>query len=123
MNNHYNKKLKRNANVLRTSSVSKAEKYIWKASLRQKQLGVSFKRQRPIDRFIVDFFSSEIGLIIEIDGSSHFAKGAYDRDRQDRLESFGYTLIRFQEGEVLNDYSAVKQKLSRVVEVLKSRKR
>jgi len=76
-NNHYNKNLKEYSRELRTISVSKAEKYIWKVLLSRKQLGVSFKRQRPILNFIVDFFSAEIGLIIEVDGSSHINKGSY----------------------------------------------
>lgn len=121
MNNHYNHNLKKNARELRTESISRAEKYLWKAGLKKKQLGVGFKRQRPIDRFIVDFFSAEIGLIIEVDGSSHSAKSAYDRYRQDKLESFGFTLIRFQEGEVLHRYPDVEDEIRRVIEVLKSR--
>ena len=121
MNNHYNTQLKKNARELRTESFSRAEKFLWKAGLKKKQLGVGFKRQRPIDRFIVDFFSAEIGLIIEIDGSSHTAKSAYDRYRQDKLESFGYTLIRFQEGEVIHRYPDVESEISRVIQVLKSR--
>ena len=121
MNNHYNPNLKKYANDLRNQSVSRAEKYLWKAGLRAKKLGVAFKRQRPIDRFIVDFFCAEINLIIEIDGSSHDVKGAYDSYRQDRLESFGYTFIRFQEGEVIHRYPEVEDKILRVIEVLKSR--
>jgi very-short-patch-repair endonuclease len=121
MNNHYNHQLKKYASELRNVSVSRAEKYLWKAGLRKKQMGVGFKRQRPIDRFIVDFFSADIGLIIEVDGSSHVAKGSYDRYRQDKLEALGYTLIRFQEGEVLNRYADVENRIRRVVEVLKSR--
>ena len=121
MNNHYNTHLKDYARELRTELISKAEKYLWKAGLKRKQLGVRFKRQRPIDRFIVDFFSAEIGLIIEVDGSSHNAKSTYDRYRQDKLESLGYTLIRFQEGEVIHRYPDVENEIRRVVEVLKSR--
>lgn len=121
MNNHYNPNLKKYVNDLRNESVSRAEKYLWKAGLRAKKLGVAFKRQRPIDRFIVDFFSAEINLIIEVDGSSHDTKGSYDRYRQDRLEAFGYTVIRFQEGEVIHRYPEVENKILRVIEVLKSR--
>jgi very-short-patch-repair endonuclease len=74
MNNFYNENLKIFAHELRTESVSKAEKYLWKSLLRGNKIGVKFNRQRPIDNFIVDFFSKELGLIIEIDGSSHFNK-------------------------------------------------
>ncbi len=73
-NNFYNPSLKYNARELRTATVSKAEKYIWKALLSRNKLGHKFKRQRPIDRFIVDFFCSDLQLIIEIDGNSHKTK-------------------------------------------------
>src|SRR5690554_1252455 len=122
MNNHYNPNLKEFACELRNETVSRAEKYLWKAGLRSKQLGVKFKRQRPIHNFIVDFFSAEIGLIIEIDGSSHDAKGAYDRYRQDKLEVSGYTVIRFQEGEVIHRYPDVEDKIRRAIEVLTDRR-
>ena len=110
-NNHYNKNLKEFARELRTSTVSKAEKYLWKSVLSRKQTGERFLRQRPIDNFIVDFFSPELGLILEIDGSSHFNKGKYDLYRQQKLESFGYTFIRFYEGEVLQNIGAVKERI------------
>ena len=67
LNNHYNKNLKEFARELRTQSVSKAEKRIWKIILSREQTGVRFLRQRPIDRFIVDFFAPRLKLIIEID--------------------------------------------------------
>ena len=119
MNNHYTKSLKEFARELRTESVSRAEKYFWKAALSRKQMGVSFKRQRPIDRFIVDFFSQEIGLIIEVDGSSHMNKGDYDRYREDKLIFLGYEIIRFSEGEILNDFDSVHNRLVHVIECLK----
>jgi len=121
MNNHYNKNLKHYAQELRTETVSNSEKYLWKA-LKQKQLGVAFKRQRPISRFIVDFFSQEIGLIIEIDGNSHFAKPEYDRFRQDKLESLGYTLLRFSEGEVWNNIDEVLTRIQHAIHCLKEEK-
>ena len=119
MNHHYNTNLKEYARELRTASVSKAEKYIWKALLSRKQMGVAFKR--PISNFIVDFFSAEIGLIIEIDGSSHLNKGDYDAYREIKLKELGFTIIRFSEGEVIHNIEDVHQQIYRVVEVLKER--
>jgi very-short-patch-repair endonuclease len=121
MYNHYNKNLKRNTSDLINLSISRAEKYLRKAGLKGKQLGVAFKRQRPIHNFTVDFFSAEIGLIIEVDGSPHDVKGAYARYRQDKLEELGYIVIRFQEGEVIHRYPDVENKILRAIEVLKSR--
>jgi very-short-patch-repair endonuclease len=121
MNHQYNKNLKEYANELRTFSVSKAEKHLWKSLLKQKKLGVGFKRQRPIGNFIVDFFSQEIGLIIEIDGSSHFNKGEYDSYRDSKLKGFGFTIIRFSEGEVLNNIDEIYFKLIYTIEVLQNK--
>jgi very-short-patch-repair endonuclease len=100
-NNHYNPNLKEFARELRTCSVSRAEKRIWKALLSRKQMNIRFLRQRPIDNFIVDFFAPEIGLIIEIDGNSHYRKPEYDKFRQEKLEKLGYTFLRFSEGDVM----------------------
>ncbi len=120
MNNYYNPQLRNYAVNLRTASVSKAEKYLWKALLSRKQTGFGFKRQRPIDLFIADFFCADLKLIIEIDGSSHIGKEAYDAYRQQRLEKLGYTVIRFREGEVMRDFNTVHGHISRVIEVLRN---
>ena len=122
MNNHYNNNLREYAHELRTESISRAEKYIWKALLARNQQGVKFKRQRPIGKYIVDFFSQEIGLIIEIDGSSHNLKGAYDRQREDTLVAFGYKLIRFSEGDVIQNIDAVGSKIQHAIYVLLNNK-
>ena len=119
-NHHYNKNLKEYAKTLRTESVSKAEKYLWKSVLRKKKTGVIFKRQRPLDHFIVDFLSQEIKLIIEIDGSSHLNKSSYDRYRQDKLENLGYKILRFEEGVVLNNINVIQQEIEHAVYVLKT---
>ena len=120
MNNHYNKNLLIYAKELRTQSVSRAEKYIWKALLSSNKQGVKFKRQRPISKFIVDFFAQEIGLIIEIDGSSHDNKGEYDRYRENLLTSLGYHLIRFSEGEIIQNIDDVGSRIQHVIYSIKS---
>ena len=117
-NNHYNKQLKDFARELRTETVSRAEKLIWKAILSRKQTGYPFLRQRPIDHFIVDFFCKDLKLIIEIDGNSHFRKPDYDKFRQDKLISLGYNMLRFEEGEVINQLDDVAEKINHAIHVL-----
>ena len=121
MNNFYNKDLKLFSRTLRTESVSRAEKKLWLSVLKSNKIGVKFNRQRPIDHFIVDFFSKELGLIIEIDGNSHDNNAKYDRYRQDRLIALGFTLLRFQEGEVLNQIDQVAGKINHAVHCLRTR--
>lgn len=118
MNNHYNPQLRDYARELRNETVSKAEKYIWRSLLSRNQLGVKFKRQRPIGNFIVDFFCEDIGLIIEIDGNSHLNKGNYDDYREDKLKGFGFQLLRFSEGEVLNQIFEVELRICHAIKCL-----
>ena len=73
-----------------------------------------------LSNFIVDFFAPEIGLIIEIDGNSHFSKPDYDRYREDKLVSLGYTLIRFKEGDVIWNMDVVSEQVRHVIHVLRS---
>ena len=120
MNNFYNKDLKLFSRTLRTQSVSRAEKQLWLSVLKSNKIGVKFNRQRPIDHFIFDFFSKELGLIIEIDGNSHDNNAKYDRYRQDRLIALGFTLLRFQEGEVLNQIDEVAGKINHAVHCLRT---
>ena len=69
----------------RRSSLRKAqtepEKKIWTA-IRNKQLGIKFRRQHGIGSFIVDFYCAELGLIIEIDGDSHYSPDEILRDKK-----------------------------------------
>lgn len=119
MNNHYNKALRDRSRALRNASISKAEKFLWKRLLSRKQLGVGFKRQRPIGNYIVDFFAAEVQMIIEIDGSSHLTRGEYDSIRHEWLKGQGYTIIRFSEKDVLNDFDSVVIQLSHAVSCLR----
>jgi very-short-patch-repair endonuclease len=80
-----------------------AERRLWHL-LRAKQLGgVRFRRQQPIGPYVADFFCSAAKLIVELDGDHHGSdRGlAHDADRTRWLESRGYTVLRFSNGEVL----------------------
>ena len=54
------------ARILR-KRMTDAERLLWK-EIRNKRLGVKFRRQQPIGSYIVDFVSFERKLVIEIDG-------------------------------------------------------
>ena len=67
-------------------------------------LGYPFLRQRPIGRYIADFFCKELMLIVETDGISHTWEEAPEKDqrRVDALTEMGYTVLRFDNDEVMN---------------------
>ncbi len=68
-----------------------------------------FYRQRPIDRFIVDFYCSKAKLVIELDGAPHFTTDGHQYDvlRSDMIERYGLRVVRFTNRQVLEEFSAV----------------
>jgi very-short-patch-repair endonuclease len=102
-NNYYNKKLRVFASSNR-KEMTKAEACLWKYVLGGKQmLGYQFRRQRPILNYIADFMCQELMLIIEVDGLTHQWEEIYENDmiRQKKLEDIGFTVLRFDDNDVL----------------------
>lgn len=61
--------------------------------------GIKFRRQHQIGNYICDFVSLEKHLVIEIDGSQHI-DSLYDIERDNYLNSCGYTVVRFWNNEI-----------------------
>jgi len=90
-----------------------AEHALWQI-LRGKRLeGMRFRRQHPIENYIVDFICLGERLIIEMDGSQH-AGSAYDQKRDTKLKAPGYTVLRFWNEEVLEEPVLVADKILQV---------
>jgi len=85
-----------------------AERKLW-SLLRDNQFGVHFRRQVPVGRYIVDFLSRKVKLIIELDGSQHYdEKGLlYDSKRDDYLRERGFVVLRFTDREFLTNSQGV----------------
>ena len=106
----YDPKLKNLARHLRKNSTL-SEVLLWEHLKGRKMNGYAFYRQRPVDRYIVDFFCPELMLAIEIDGSSHDHREERDLERQERLESIGVRFLRFDDLEI-------KRSLDEVLDVI-----
>ncbi len=102
----YDPSLKKLARTLRKQSTL-SEILLWQQLKNGQRQGFDFDRQKPIDRYIVDFFSSELMLVVEIDGRSHKLKGEGDDARQQRLESLDVRLLRFDDRLVKTDINSV----------------
>lgn len=89
---------------------TRAESVLWEA-VRNKNLGYKFRRQHAIGDFIVDFVCIEKNLVIEVDGAYHDQQKEYDDQRTLYLKEFGYNEIRFTNEDVLNNQSAVVEKI------------
>lgn len=95
-------------NVLKTFSrnmrknLTKQELKLW-LHIRNKQLGVKFRKQHPINnKYIADFACIEKKLIIEVDGSQHI-DSIKDKFRTLYLEDNGYKIIRFYNNDIDNN--------------------
>ena len=85
---------------------TRGERLLWQ-ELRRGELGVRFRRQHPIDRFVLDFYCAEARLAVEVDGASHGGREEHDRWRAGMLAGPGIRVLRFTEGQVCGDLSDV----------------
>jgi len=86
------------AKVLRRS-LTAPELLLWKM-LRRDQLGLHFRRQHAVGRYILDFYCAAAKLCVEVDGPSHKQRGAYDQRRTQELSEQGIRVLRFSVDEV-----------------------
>ena len=52
-------------------SMTPAEKKLWEYLRNRKISGYRFRRQHPLNEFVVDFFCFEAMLALEVDGAVH----------------------------------------------------
>ncbi|MBC7503437.1 epoxyqueuosine reductase QueH [Candidatus Gracilibacteria bacterium] len=91
------------------------EKNMW-SLLRGTQLGYKFHRQKPIGSYIVDFYTPNIQLIIEIDGESHIENFEYDNKRTQYFNSLGIHVLRFMNIEVSKNLEGVRENILKWIE-------
>jgi leucyl-tRNA synthetase len=95
---------------------TEAEDKLWQ-ELRNNQLDAKFRRQHPIDAYIVDFVCLQQGLIIEVDGGYHETREQkeYDDIRTNTLNEIGFTVLRFSNQEVLSNTTGVIEKIKAAI--------
>ncbi len=98
------------ARELRKNSTP-SEKLLWRELRNRKLRGIKFFRQHPLiyeeDRkilhfFIADFYSSELKLVVELDGKIHDYQKDYDRERDLIIRNLGLQVLRFKNEELAN---------------------
>lgn len=99
----YNPRLKDFSRQLRQGGIM-AEALLWK-QLKARQIGFQFNRQKPILNYIADFYCKEVGVVVEIDGSSHDTPEAQlkDKERDRQMRVIGLEIIRVSDRDVLRD--------------------
>ena len=84
-----------------------AENLLWRHLRRNQLESLSFRRQHPIGRYIVDFVCLEKRLILEIDGGQHDLEREKHQERTNWLVSEGYRVLRFWNSDVLTNLQGV----------------
>jgi very-short-patch-repair endonuclease len=100
--------------------MTEAEKRLWYLMRRHNLEGKLFRRQVPIDDYIVDFACLSAHLVIEIDGGQHSWQVAQDESRTRCLEKLGFRVIRFWNNDVLGNTEGV---LEMIVQALEEQRR
>jgi very-short-patch-repair endonuclease len=99
------------------SQATLTEVRLWECIRKKQILGVRFRRQFSIGRYIVDFYSPQLKLAIEIDGKSHDtqSKQEYDAIREKEIKALGINILRFRNHEVLDELDNVVMKIEDAV--------
>jgi very-short-patch-repair endonuclease len=95
----HNPNLKQHAINNRKAGVL-SEVLFWQQVHKRKFYAIDFDRQRIIGNYIVDFYVKRLGLVVEIDGSSHDFSQKYDFNRQGYLEKLGLKVFRITDRDV-----------------------
>ena len=106
MQRKHNKKIVPIAKMLRRN-MTKEERRLWYEFLRTHP--ARFSRQKVLGRYIVDFYSAKLKMVIELDGSGHYYEGAVqsDADRTKFLEGYGLKVVRIPNTEIQHNFKGV----------------
>jgi very-short-patch-repair endonuclease len=109
---------KARARQLRTTQ-SNAETRLWQALRNRRLARYRFRRQHPIDRYIVDFVALDAKLVIEVDGATHSTDAEFLRDaeRTRTLESFGFHVVRVSNLDVYGNLDGVLEMICNTLEI------
>jgi very-short-patch-repair endonuclease len=112
----YNKDLKDFARQLRKHS-TKGEILLWLKLRAGSIMGYNFNRQKPIGRYIVDFYCKSLNLVIEVDGGYHCEETQMikDTERQRILETHRLNFLRFHDEEVQKDMPDVLKAIEKYI--------
>ncbi|HEX6042535.1 endonuclease domain-containing protein [Longimicrobium sp.] len=90
-----------------------AERLLWRVLRNRAVNGLKFRRQHPLDGFVIDFFCAEARLCVELDGGIHDPQQERDAARTAQLEARGLRVIRFRNEEVENEMDSVLRRIAK----------
>jgi very-short-patch-repair endonuclease len=98
-------KARSNAKKLRRNATD-AETKMWRLLRDRRLAAFKFRRQTPVEGYILDFVCFERKIVVEVDGSQHF-ESSQDRERDAALTREGFHVLRYWNNDVLQRPEAV----------------
>ena len=89
MNEYFNQDSEKEKRQRLRNTMPDAEVILWSRLKGRQILGCKFRRQHSVGPFVMDFYSPEIRLAIELDGDSHYREGRGNTTRNGHSSSRG----------------------------------
>lgn len=94
-----------------------AEDLMWRFLRSRQLLGLKFRRQYSVSKYIIDFYCPKVKFAIELDGGSHLSseKIIKDKIRQRNLAKYGINFIRITDDELFGNPNKAFNKIEHAI--------
>jgi len=97
---------------------TRSEELLWRCALSGRKLGVVFRRQYRVGRFVADFAAPAVRLVVEVDGPWHARRRAADERRDRVLERAGWRVVRLPAELVEREFAVAVERVREVLVLL-----
>lgn len=96
-------------------AMTRQEKHLWYDFLQKHRY--KWYKQKPIGKYIADFYCGRVKLIVEVDGSQHYEEKhvEYDNKRSEYFKNLGITVIRFPNNAIYENFNGVCEEIDKIV--------
>jgi very-short-patch-repair endonuclease len=117
MTKFYNKTSEKQKRRRLRQHQTNAEDLVWWFLRNRQLLGLKFRRQYSVSKYVIDFYCTEIKFAIELDGGSHLSleQKTKDKIRQKSLEKYGINFIRITDDELFGNPNKAFSKIEKAI--------
>jgi very-short-patch-repair endonuclease len=117
---HFNRPTEKSKRRQLRRDQTPAEELVWRFLRNRRTKNFKFRRQYSVDKFVIDFYSPELKLAVEIDGDIHDLPTQKEHDiaRQSYLEGFGIKFIRIRNEELFTNTDKAFDRIEEMIKVL-----
>lgn len=90
---------------------TKEEEILWELLRNKKFNWIKFRRQHPFGRYVADFYSDELKLVIELDWKIHENQEQYDEIRDEIIKAYWVKILRIKNEDINNDIENIFKKI------------